>query len=263
MICTLIAIATMSLTTATPKWTMTFHDEFDGAKGDPPSIEYWGRDLGGGGFGNNELESYTDGPKNAFLDGEGHLVIEARKESTTGSDGIHRDYSSARLKTKGKFSQKYGKFEARIKLPRGQGIWPAFWMLGDNINKAGWPGCGEIDILESIGPIAKAAHGTLHGPGYSGSNGKTAQYDSPVSLADGFHVYSVEWKPEGIEWFVDGKSYHRVGPKDVAPNGWPFDQPFFIIMNLAVGGGWPGNPDSTTQFPQRMIVDYVRVYRES
>src|SRR5579862_935298 len=259
----LIAMATLITSAKAPKWTMTFHDEFDGPRGEAPSVARWGRDIGGGGFGNNELESYTDGSKNAFLDGEGHLVIEARKESTTGKDGIHRDYSSARLKTKGIFSQRYGKVEARMKLPKGQGIWPAFWMLGDDIGKAGWPGCGEIDIMESIGPIGNICHGTLHGPGYSGGAGKTSQITSPVSLADGFHDYAVEWNPSGIKWFLDGKLYHTVTPKDVAPNGWPFDQPFFIIMNLAVGGGWPGNPDSTTQFPQRLVIDHVRVYKDS
>lgn len=263
MITTALALFAMSTIHAAPKWTLTFHDDFDGPKGTAPSTDNWRRDLGGGGFGNNEMESYTDGPQNAFLDGDGHLVIEARKESTTGPDGIHRDYSSARLLTKGHFSQKYGKVEARMKIPQGQGIWPAFWMLGDDIGSAGWPGCGEIDIMESVGKVSKTCHGTLHGPGYSGDKGRSGKYESPDSLADDFHVYSVEWNSEAIKWYFDGHLYHTVTPKDVSPNAWPFDQPFFIIMNLAVGGYWPGYPDETTQFPQRLVVDYVRVYRDS
>lgn len=248
---------------AKPKWVLTFHDEFDGRSGAAPAPARWRHDVGGSGFGNNELESYTDGAANSFLDGRGHLVIEARKEHTVGPDRIPRDYSSARILTRGLFAQKYGRFEARIKLPRGQGIWPAFWLLGDDIGAAGWPRCGEVDILESIGPKADIAYGTLHGPGYSGAGGRQGRYHAPKSLAEGYHLYAVEWDPAGIRWFVDGHPYHTVTPADVKPNAWPFDQPFFIILNLAVGGGWPGNPDASTAFPQRMLVDYVRVYRDA
>ena len=152
-------------------WKLTFSQEFEGPKGTAPDPAVWARDLGGHGFGNNEMESYTDGAKNAFLNGSGQLVIEARKEPTKGADGIAKDYSSARLKTQGTFSQLYGKFEARLWLPKGQGIWPAFWMLGDNIGSAGWPKCGEIDIMEFLGHDVKNSYGTLHGPGYSGGAG--------------------------------------------------------------------------------------------
>lgn len=245
------------------KWEMTFHDEFDGKAGTAPSVKNWTRDLGGKGFGNNELESYTDGSSNAFLDGRGNLVIEARKEATRGSDGIARDYSSARLKTEGTFAQKYGKIEARMKLPRGKGIWPAFWMLGSNIGKAGWPGCGEIDIMESIGHQPSTLFATLHGPGYSGEHGKQGHLQlTDKALGDDFHVYGVEWDATGIKWTFDGKVYNAIHPADVAPNAWPFDQPFFIILNLAVGGYWPGNPDASTVFPQQLLVDYVRVYKQ-
>ena len=253
----------MSIITTKPNWTITFQDEFDGKAGHAPSVSNWIRDLGGGGFGNNELESYTDGNANAFLDGKGHLVIEARKEPTTGSDGIKREYSSARLLTKGKFSQKYGRVEARIKIPRGQGIWPAFWMLGDDIGTAGWPGCGEIDILESVGPVAKTVYGTLHGPGYSGGSGIQGKYLSEKPLSDDFHIYAIEWEPGEIRWFFDDKCYSTIKRERVGEKGWPFDQPFYIIMNLAIGGYWPGNPDATTTFPQQMLIDYVRVYKQT
>ncbi len=252
----------MSIAKHVPKWTLTFSDEFEGPAGSAPSTACWTRDLGGWGFGNHELQSYTDGAGNAFLDGDGNLVIEARKEPTTGPDGISCDYSSARLLTRGLFTQQYGRIEVRLKLPEGQGIWPAFWMLSDNFAEIGWPDCGEIDIIESVGVLAKTAYGTLHGPGYSGANPCGGTCPAEASYADDFHIYALEWSAEGMSWFVDDHLYHSVTPASVAPNPWPFDQPFYIIMNLAVGGDWPGYPDETTQFPQRLTVDYVRVYRE-
>ncbi len=245
-----------------PKWELTLDQSFGGPKGQAPDPKVWGRDLGGGGFGNNELESYTDGAANAWLDGRGHLVIEARKEPTKGPDGIARDYSSARLKTQGKFDQRYGKFEARMMLPKGQGIWPAFWMLGADIDKAGWPGCGEIDVLEHIGREPKTAYATLHGPGYSGGAGIQGKILSDT-LYTAFHDYAVEWTPERIVWTFDGKPYHTVEAKEVGNKPWPFEKPQFIILNLAVGGGWPGNPDATTVFPQRLVVDHVRAWRDA
>ncbi len=245
-----------------PAWVRTFSQEFDGPAGHAPDPKVWGRDIGGGGFGNNERQSYTDGPKNAFLDGTGNLVIEARKEPTTGPDGIARDYSSARLLTKGKFSQAYGKFEARLKLPRGQGIWPAFWMMGDSLDKVGWPAAGEIDIMEFLGHDTKTLYGTLHGPGYSGANGMQAKYVSPTELAGKFHTYAVEWSPDFIKWTIDGKVYGTKTPEDAKAMRWAFDGPFFMILNVAVGGNWGGFPDATTEFPQRMTIDYVRVYRD-
>jgi len=243
------------------KWELTFSDEFDGKAGTAPSTDKWVRDLGGGGFGNNEMQSYTDGAANASLDGKGNLVIEARKEKTTGKDGKERDYSSARLKTKGKFSQKYGRVEARIKVPDGQGIWPAFWMMGDKIDEVGWPRGGEIDVMEFIGKMPKTVYGTLHGPGYSGDKGIGGHLDLDEPLSAKFHVFAVEWDAAGIRWFIDDRKYHEVKPSDVAPKDWPFDQPFFLILNLAVGGYWPGYPDATTPFPRELVVDYVRVYK--
>ncbi len=245
-----------------PGWSLVWADEFALPDNSAPSGAKWAYDTGGGGWGNNELETYTSRLENAkILDGK--LVIEARQETYTGTDNITRNYTSARLKTKGRASWTCGRIEARMQLPRGQGIWPAFWMLGANLDTAGWPGCGEIDIMENIGKEPGKVHGTIHGPGYSGGNGIGSAYtfDAGAVPADGFHVYAIEWETNRIRWFVDGKAYFTVTPASL-PNGatWVFSAPQFVILNLAVGGNWPGNPDGTTVFPQRLQVDYVRVY---
>ncbi|HVE58862.1 MAG TPA: glycoside hydrolase family 16 protein, partial [Pyrinomonadaceae bacterium] len=173
-------------------------------------------------------------------------------------------YTSARLITKGKFDQKYGKFEARIKIPRGQGLWGACWMLGNNIDIVGWAQCGEIDIMENIGREPSIVHGTIHGPGYSGANGIGAPFSlaNNAVFADDFHVYSTEWSENKISFYVDGIHYKTITPTDL-PTGtkWVYDHPFFIILNFAVGGPWGGNPDGTSVFPNTMIIDYVRVYK--
>src|SRR5438093_1036065 len=198
----------------------------------------------GDGWGNGELEFYTDRVANAHIDA-GYLVIEARRESLA-----TREYTSARLKTQGLGAWKYGRIEARIQIPRGQGLWPAFWMLGDNIPSAGWPGCGEIDIMENIGKEPGRVHGTVHGPGYSSAQGAGRAYDLPAgAFADTFHVYAVEWEPDAIRWYVDSTLYLTVTPKSL-PGRWVYDHPFFIVLNVAVGGYWPGSPDATTVFPQ-------------
>ncbi|MEM1212680.1 MAG: glycoside hydrolase family 16 protein [Planctomycetota bacterium] len=252
-----------------PGWVLTFAEEGDGEAGGAPAAERWVTEVGGGGWGNNEFQTYTAGNGNAFYDGQGNLVIEARRETVTGPDGVRRDYTSARLITKGRFEQRYGRFEARIQIPRGQGVWPAFWMLGASFPEVGWPGCGEIDIMENIGRELDKVHGTLHGPGYSASDGLAGTYEHPDggAFADGFHVYAVEWDASGIRWFVDGVQYHERTPADVGGAGegrWVFDDgPFFLLLNVAVGGYWPGYPDETTPLPQRMVVDYVRVYRRA
>lgn len=245
-----------------PKWVLTFGQEFDGTKGTEPDPKIWSRDIGGGGFGNGEHQSYTDGNKNAFLDGNGNLIIEARKEPTKGPDGIAREYSSARLKTDKSFAQAYGKFEARLKMPKGKGIWPAFWMLGDNIGKVGWPNSGEIDIMEYLGHLTHKTHGTIHGPGYSGAGGVSGSVEAKTPLSDGFHVYAIEWEPEEIRWYLDGVLFQKVTPNDIGTNDWVYDHPHFIILNLAVGGAWPGYPDANTTFPQQFVIDYVRVYKD-
>ena len=246
-------------------WSLVWSDEFDGPNGSPVDSSKWSFDIGGNGWGNNELETYTSRTANADREG-GLLVIKALKETFKGTDNITRDYTSARLLTKTKFSQAYGRFEARIKIPYGQGIWPAFWMLGDNIDTAGWPNCGEIDIMENIGKEPSIVHGTFHGPGYSGANGIGAPYTLPngQKFSDDFHTFAVEWEPNVMRFYVDGLLYKTRTPADLpAGKSWVFDHPFFIILNVAVGGYWPGNPDATTVFPQQMLVDYVRVYQRA
>ncbi|MFI9550049.1 RICIN domain-containing protein [Nonomuraea endophytica] len=158
------------------------------------------------------------------------------------------------------FTRAYGRFEARLRVPRGQGIWPAFWMLGNDIGSVGWPNSGEIDIMENIGREPSTVHGTIHGPGYSGGAGIGAAYSISGAFADAFHTFTVDWSPNLIIWYVDGNEYQRRTPASLGGNRWVFDHPFFMIMNVAVGGHWPGYPDATTTFPQTMTVDYVRVY---
>jgi beta-glucanase (GH16 family) len=255
-----------AVTTSAPdvssSWTLTWSDEFNQPDGSAPDSGKWTYDIGGNGWGNNELETYTNRLQNAHIQG-GALVITATAENYTGPDGITRQYTSARLLTKAKFAQKYGRFEARIKVPYGQGLWPAFWMLGDNIGQAGWPACGEIDIFENIGKEPNIVHGTVHGPGYSGSGGISASYSLPAGqrFANDFHIFAAEWEPNVVRFYVDGNLYHTVTPSSLPAGArWVYDHPFFILLNAAVGGNWPGNPDATTVFPQTMIVDYMRVY---
>jgi beta-glucanase (GH16 family) len=249
-------------------WTLAWSDEFNGPAGSAVDGTKWVLEVGNGsnGWGNHELEYYTDTTKNAALDGTGNLVITALRETLAPKFRCRSGrclYTSARLKTQAKFEQAYGRFEARMKIPYGQGVWPAFWMLGNNINTAGWPTCGEIDIMENIGREPSLVHGTIHGPGYSGANGIGAPYALKTgAFSDGFHVFAVEWKPNAIRWYVDGQLYRTRTPADLpAGAAWVYDHPFFMLLNVAVGGYWPGDPDSTTVFPQKMYVDYVRVYR--
>jgi beta-glucanase (GH16 family) len=240
-----------------PAWTLVWSDEFSQPNGSSPDTNKWAFDTGAGGWGNSELENYTSRTNNARIQ-NGQLVIEARQESYQGAN-----YTSARLKTQGKISWTYGRIEARIKIPRGQGIWPAFWTLGTNIPAVSWPTCGEVDIMENIGKEATIVHGTAHGPGYSGGNGIGGPYSlaSGGAFADDFHIYALEWTTNALKWFVDGAQYFSVTPASLPTNTtWVFTQPQFVLLNVAVGGTWPGNPDGTTTFPQQMLVDYVRVY---
>ncbi len=245
---------------------LVWHDEFDGPAGSAVDPTKWLADTGGQGWGNQEREYYTAGAENASLDGDGHLVITVRPVAAGSSYkcwyGPCR-FTSARLKTKGLFFQRYGRFEARIRIPAGQGLWPAFWMLGNDIDAVGWPTCGEIDVMEVIGREPRTLYGTMHGPGYSGAGGiggKTMLTSG--AFADAFHVFAVDWEPGGITWLLDGVPYFHTSPSSL-PTGtkWVFDHPFFLLLNAAIGGAWPGDPDSSTVLPQRMVVDYVRVYR--
>ena len=243
-------------------WKLVWSDEFNGPDGSPPDASKWEFVTGGNGFGNRELEYYTARLVNAHQR-RGKLTIVASRESFTGSDGVTREFTSARLKTSGKFSQAYGRFEARLKLPIGQGLWPAFWLLGDDISKVGWPACGEIDIMELVGSAPSTILGTIHGPGYSGDKGPSTKFTLPGGkrFSDGFHVFAVEWEPGVIRFYVDRTLYVTRTPADLpAGTRWVFDKPFFIILNVAVGGNLPGPPDASARFPQTMLVDYVRVY---
>ena len=264
------------------KWKPVWADEFDG-----PDIDRkkWDFDRGTGytapgsnqwvaGWGNNELEFYTKRPENAFIE-NGMLHVRAIKESYKG-----REYTSARLKTRDLFSKKNGRFEFRAKLPTGQGVWPAIWMMPQDDKYGGWAASGEIDVVEARGQEPTKVLGTLHyGSGWPANvhTGKDYVLPDKGTIAD-FHVYALEWEPGAIRWYVDDKLYEtqdfwwscsdRDGPRGVDPvneselNPWPapFDQPFYIILNVAVGGDFLGKPDKSTTFPADMVVDYVRVY---
>ena len=252
---------TASVAVAKSNWTLQWSAEFNGTDGSPPDPTKWVIETGGNGWGNNELQYYTDRPQNVRLEG-GNLVIEAIKEPFIGPDGVHRNYTSARIESKGRFSRRYGRFEARVKIPAGRGMWSAFSLLGDNVAPVGWPACGEIDIMENIGSQPAVIHGSMHGPGYSGDNPLTAAYKMPQErFSRRFHVFAVEWEPQAVRFFVDDQLYATKTPADIPPgHRWVFDHPFFIVLNLAVGGKMPGSPGASTVFPQRMLVDYVRVY---
>jgi len=250
-----LSCSTNDKQTVTTMNQLVMQDEFD-VNGAPDSA-LWGYNIGTGsnGWGNNELEYYTDRPQNIKVE-DGMLKITAIKESYLGSG-----YTSARILTKGKFEQKYGRIEARIKMPWGKGLWPAFWMVGANSDVVSWPQCGEVDIMEYLGNNPTTVFGTVHGPGYSGANAVSKTYSLPNSRFDtDFHVFGIEWGENYINYYVDDVLYNQITPNNV--NGeWVFNQPFYIILNLAVGGNLPGSPNNQTTFPQTMLVDYVRVYQ--
>ncbi|EGX56165.1 secreted hydrolase [Streptomyces zinciresistens K42] len=242
----------------TPR-AVTFSDDFNGPAGSAVDSSKWQTETGDN-VNNNERQYYTSGNKNAALDGQGNLVITARRENPANYQCWYGtcQYTSARLNTSGKFTAQYGRVEARMKVPRGQGMWPAFWMLGTPVD---WPASGEIDIMENVGFEPSSVYGTIHGPGYSGSGSIGARYTLPngQAFADGFHTFAVDWAPDSITWSVDGNVYQRRTPADLGGRQWVFNKPFFLILNLAVGGFWPGDPDSSTVFPQQLVVDRVSV----
>nr|BFE68057.1 glycoside hydrolase family 16 protein [Actinoplanes digitatis] len=225
--------------------------------GAPIDSAKWKFDIGGSGWGNNEQQYYTNSTSNVSQDGQGHLAITARRENPANYQCHYGtcQYTSGRILTADKFTQRYGRFEASIKVPKGQGIWPAFWMLGGN----NWPTTGEIDIMENVGNQPNTVYGTVHGPGYSGAEGIGGNRNIGTPLSNAFHNFAVEWSPNLIVWFLDGSEYFRVTPASLGGDQWVFDHAFFMILNVAVGGYWPGYPDASTVFPQTMLVDYVRV----
>jgi beta-glucanase (GH16 family) len=238
-------------------WRLVWSDEFEGPGGQAPDGVEWRHDVSGDGFGNNQLEFDTDRRENSQLDGAGHLQITARREDFEGNA-----YTSARINTSGKFEHGYGRFEARLKVPTGRGVWPAFWILGANIGDIGWPDCGELDIMEHNGGRPGQIRGSAHGPGYSGGANVGREYDVPGgNLDQDFHVYGIEWDENRVSWFVDDHVYQTVTPAEL-PGGtsWVYDHDFFVILNVAIGGGFVDPPDDSTPLPQSMVVDYVRVY---
>jgi beta-glucanase (GH16 family) len=265
---TLITSCSFDDTQTVARFTeLVMADEFDVEGAANPGI--WSYDIGNGqgtaagiGWGNNELQYYTSRTANVKVE-NGLLLITAIKEDFNGSS-----YTSAKLTTKGKLEQTYGRFEARIRLPYGQGMWPAFWLLGANCGDGDngtlvWPACGEIDIMENRGQEPTKIAGTVHGPGYSGGEAITKNYTLNNNRFDtGFHVFGIEWGPDYINYYVDGDLYNQITPADVTGD-WVFDRPFYIIINLAVGGNYPGAPNSETVFPQTMLIDYVRVYKNN
>jgi len=241
-----------------PQIGLIWADEFEGPAGQLPDSTKWAFDVGTN-WGNLQLEWDTARPENVSLDGNGNLAITAREEEFAG-----QPYTSGRIKTKDLFERTYGRFEARIQLPIGQGIWPAFWMLGADIDENPWPGCGEIDIMEYLGHEPRSIHGTIHGPGHYGGSAISAKHTiAQGGYHLGFHEFAVDWDKDSITWTVDGFQFHQVLRSDLSgPAVWVYDHPFFLLLNVAVGGRWPGSPDETTTFPQTMLVDYVRVYGE-
>jgi beta-glucanase (GH16 family) len=240
-------------------WRLVWSDEFDGPAGTVPDRARWRYEGGDGsvygnpGWGNQELQHYTDAPENAALDGAGSLAITARYDGTT--------YTSARLVTRDTFT--YGRIETRLRVPRGAGLWPAMWALAANIAEVGWPECGEIDVMEHVCREPRSIFGTIHGPGYSGGEGHGRQLELPQDVADDFHVFRVDWDEDALEWSYDGERYLRATPADLAPNRWVFDHPFSLIVNLAVGGDFGGELGADTRLPQTLLVDHIRVFERS
>ncbi|WP_341938387.1 family 16 glycosylhydrolase [Marinimicrobium sp. C2-29] len=242
-----------------PAWS----DEFDTI-----DTDNWAFETGGQGWGNQELQYYTDGD-NAYIEYDVQvdsnvLVLEARQENPAGFNCWYGpcEYTSTRMISKGKQEFTYGRMEARIKLPQTQGIWPAFWMMGNDIDSVGWPQNGELDIMEHVGYEPNLTHGALHGPGYSGNTPINGTHDLGESADANYHVYAVEWDENGIDWYVDDVNFYSITRSEVEQYGeWVYDHPFFFLLNVAVGGTWPGEPDASSQFPQRMYIDYVRVYQ--
>ncbi len=243
------------LASAKPIWA----DEFNGRAGRAPSASRWHHDLGASGWGNSELQRYTASKRNAHLDGHGRLVITARRKA--GGSTAVGDYSSARLTTKAHFSFLYGSVAMRAKLPAGRGLWPAFWMLGAGFPDLDWPFCGEIDVMENIGSHPRRVYGTVHGPGMTSDVGIGGSHTATKRLSSGYHVYAVKWQTDKITFLFDGVAYSTVLRSSfLEGQTWAFDQQMFLLVNLAVGGEFPGMPSRRTAFPARLQIDWIRVW---
>ncbi len=249
-------------------YRLDWSDEFNGTIGSPPDKAHWSYDTGANGWGNNELQNYVSDAEHAHIvldpaatDGKALQIL----VTYNGQGLTHGNFKSARLLSRDKVSVQYGYIEARIHLPSGQGLWPAFWMLGADLGApgVGWPQCGEIDIMENKGSHPAINGSSLHGPGYSGGNPLTAEYSLPGGrlFKDGYHTFGVLWAANSVTFSVDGNVFETRTPADIPGKTWVFNHPFFFLMNVAVGGNFGGNPDATTVFPQKMLVDYIRVYK--
>lgn len=249
---------------ATPVKKLLWSQEFNESAGTPPNPKFFKYDLGGGGWGNKEMQWYNE--ESVQTNGQGQLVIAATKIPATQDGDLPYncfgdcEYFSGRINTQGKLRFKYGRLEARIQMPAGNGVWPAFWLLGSNIVAKSWPTSGEIDVVELRGREPNRNIATAHGPGYSGANGKTGVITSPSSLAAGFHNYAIDWAANKITWSLDGKVFHTVTPSTVKPNSYVFNQDFFMILNVAMGGDFDGGLLDTSIEKAEMKVDYIRYY---
>jgi beta-glucanase (GH16 family) len=254
---------------------LVWSDEFNGKKGSKPSSKIWSAEIGGGGWGNSELEYYTDKAANASMDGSGRLVITANRISDEYGDQIGEvpgtedilnrcsecQFTSARLKTARKVGFMFGRIEARMKLPQGLGTWPAFWMLGgDLLDGVPWPECGEVDIMEYAGMYSDRSTSAVHGPTTPKGSGLGAQYLNYVPLSDDYHTYAIEWKKNSIDFIVDGRVNGSVSSKETGTRGWVFNQEFFIILNLAMGGTYAGEYIDPDLNQAQLNIDYIRVY---
>jgi len=253
--------ATRVVLVSVPAATLAWSDEFDGPAGASPDASRWQIDTGGTGFGNNELECYTAQPGNVGLDGLGDLALTAQRQTCT-MGGTTRAYTSGKVETTGHVTAAYGSVQARIALPAGRGLWPAFWAVGSDIGKVGWPACGEVDVMENLGQVPGRVFASLHGPlsGRTGAYGLTAA--ARLNGKPGaFHVYGVTWKPGFVQMTIDGVPYATYTPTSLGRGQqWVFDTSFNLVLDLAVGGNWPGAPTAGTAFPATMLVDWVRAY---
>jgi beta-glucanase (GH16 family) len=243
-----------------PGWSLVWNDEFNGPSGTPPDASKWTPRTGGDGWGNKQVD-YDTNNKNAYQDGQGHLVLEADRSDATGYTCWYGPckYTSAQITTSDHFSFTYGRIEGRIKIPAGEGFWSAFWLLGNNCEKVGWPTCGEVDIMEILGSKPDLLYGTAHGPGDFSDTYKIPQ----GTFANDYHTYALQWDPDHLLFSVDGITYYTLNRSEIGKANWVYDHPYAILLNLPIGGVWPGNPPSTAPFPMKMLVDYVRVYTNS